>query len=313
MSINIKELIVDKRVINKISSSIKKYKSPVLLVGKSGIGKTTLILSVAKYLKYKIVNINPDSNYKNNTKNLFIKKQIVLIDNLEEIKGKKLTEIITHFIKDSRPLFLITSEVHKDLANIKRKFKIRATNYTFSQSEWLEYLVKKYTKQNRKYIKKLVKNFEYNKAMTVNQLNIELNSNIEFKKTLTDFEIRENIFNKNFNRNNLFFRDPFLYLSIFDNYPKLKKNNIEYCNNTLSALCIIDVMETELKHTQNYSLKPYIDIFVTDMATWDYNEKLGFAGFPQYFTKTKLKPLGKRNLLLENQLMSNKKIKKLKK
>lgn len=312
MSINIKELIVDKRIINKISSSIKKYKSPVLIVGKSGMGKTTSFLSIAKKLKYNVVNIDPDSDFKNNKKSMFIKKQLILIDNLEEIKGKKLTEIITHFIKDGRPLFLITSEVHKDLAALKKKFKIRATNFTFSQSDWLDYLVKKYPKYDRKRIKKLVKIYEYNKAMTLNQLNIELlgdGSSLDWNKTLTDFEIRENIFNKKFYRKNLFFQDPFLHLSILDNYPKLKKNNIEYCANTSSALCIIDVMETELKHTQNYGLMPYLDIFVTEMATWDYDEKLGFAGFPQYYSKTKIKPEGKRDLV-EINMIPNKKIKK---
>ena len=308
MSFNVKDLVIDKRIFNKISSTIKKYKSPMLLVGKSGMGKTLAINTIAKSLKYKVVNIDPDSNYKNNNKNMFIKRQVVLLDNLEEIKGKKLSELINHFIKDTRPFILVTSDVHRDLKNIKRKHNIRATNYTFSQSEWLDYLLNIYHKIPRSKIKKLIKYFRHNKAMVINQLSMELlETDIDVTKKLTEFEIRENIFNKEFNKKGLYFQDPFLSLSVFDNYVKLKKNNIQMCSNTSSALCIFDVMETKLKTKQDYSLSPYLDIIITQMATWDYNEILGFVGFPQYFIKMKIKPPEKRELLLETKLLKSNK------
>lgn len=301
--INIKDLIVDKRIITTVKTTITKNKKPLLLVGKCSIGKTTLVLSIAKSLNYKILNIDPSSDFKNNKPNIFFKKQIILLDNLEEIKGQILSDLINHFIKDSRPLIMITSEVHKDLNNIKKRLKICATNYSFKQSEWYEYLVKKYDNIDKKRIKKLVKNLEYNKGKVVNQLNLNLLLDKEdISKTLTDFEIRENIFNKNFDRKGLYFQDNLLPLSIFDNYPKLKKNNINFCANTSSALVIIDEFETKLNRTQNYSLKPYIDIFTTEMATWDYNETLGFTGFPQYFGKMKKKD---NSLLLETIITKN--------
>ena len=295
--IDIKELVVDKSLIKKVSTTIKKYNKPVLLVGGHGCGKTTLILSVAKSLKYKVINIDPDSDFKNNKRNLFFKKQIVLIDNLEEIKGEKLKSLINHFIKGDRPLFLVTSEVHKDLQAIKKKLKIRANNYRFDITKWLDYLVNKY-KIKRKNVKQLVRQTGYNKGIAVNQLKLELTdlNNFKMSKKMTLWEVYENAFNKDYDRSDFYFRETSLPLFVFENYPKMKKNNIEYCNNSAAACGIIDLIETHMRHTQNYSFMPYVNIFTTEMATFDYNEIIKFPRFP------KMKNKVRDNLLLETKL-----------
>jgi ABC-type dipeptide/oligopeptide/nickel transport system ATPase component len=306
MSICINDLIFEKRFINKITNSIKKYKKPVLLVGPSGIGKTYLITSIAKYLKYKITNINYDSNYKENKKSFFIKKEIILLDNLEEIKGQKLKDLVDYFVKDGRPLFMCTSDIHKDLQQIKTKLKIRATNLIeFDLTDWVNYLQKKYNIE-RKLIKKLVRQTRFNKAIALNQLNIQLMDLNDFQltKNLSMWEVYENAFNKNTVRSDYYFRETMLPTFVWENYPKLKDNSLEYCNNSASACAITDIMETYYKKKQYYEFMPYVNIFTTEMSTFNYNEKLNYVRFPSYFSKMKKKS---DDLILEGILESSKK------
>lgn len=310
--ISIKELIVDKKIIKKVSSTIKNYNkkpTPLLLVGQSGIGKTTLILSIAKSLNYKVTNIDPESNFTKNVKSFFIQKEIILLDNLDEIKGKNLTELINHFKNDGRPLIMCTSEVHQDLQKIKQKLSIRATNYKFDLTEWVEYLTQKYNME-RSNIKHLVKQTKFNKGIAINQLilySTDLNG-CKINKKLNMFEVFENAFNKDVDRSDYYFRETLLPLFVFENYPKLKNNSIEYCTNSSSACAITDVMETFMNHKQYYEFMPYVNIFTTEMATFDYNEKINYPRFPEYFSKMKKKIKDEDSLLLEIKLKNSLKI-----
>lgn len=305
--IPINELIVDKKIINKVSSTFKKYKKPLFLVGPTGIGKTTLVLSIANSLNYKITNIDPDSNFTKNKKSYFIKKEVILLDNLDEIKGKKITEIVDYFVKDGRPLIIITSDVHKDLQKIKQKLSLRATNFNaFDLPTWLEYLIKKYPKFDRKQLKKLVKQTRFNKGIILNQLNLGLCDLNGYKLTnnISMFETFENVFNKEVDRSSYYFNETMLPTFVFENYPKLKNNSIEFCNNSASACAITDVMENYYKKRQYYEFMPYVNIFTTEMATFNYNEKIKYARFPAHYGKMKKKVKDEDSLDLERILKS---------
>ena len=297
MAIPINELIVDKRLINKVKN-IFKNKKTLLLIGPTGIGKTCLINSIAESLNFKLTNIDPENDFKRNKKNFFIKNEAILIDNIEEIKGKLLIQIIEHFINDTRPLILISSEIHTDLLKIKTKYKIRATNYLgFSLPDWLEYLSKKYN-LDKKILKKMLKITKYNRGIALNQIKfgfIKINEK-DITKNISVYEGQENIFNKNIDRTGYYFNDNNLPIFIYENFPKLKNNNIEYCSNTLSALTQIDELETFYKKRQYYEFMPYVDIMTTQMATYNYNKKFEYTKFPEYYGKIKQK---KNNLLLE--------------
>ena len=318
--LNIKDLVVAKSLIKKVQTTIKKYTKPLLIVGPSGVGKTSLILSVANQLKYSVCNVDYDSDFTKNKPNIFVKKQIVLLDNIEEIKGKLLKNVFNHFMNDTRRIIICCSEVTKDFQQIKSKLKLRATNFKFDLTEWVEYLTKKY-KIERKNIKKLVKQTQFNKGIAINHLNLEFayrqteesDSIVDLKgekitQKLTMFNLYENVFRKDIDKRGYYFQENTLPMSIFDNYPKLKKNNIEFCTNTSSALSIIDEYETNLKEKQDYSLMPYLDVFVTDLATFDYNQKLEYATFPSYYGKMKRKD---NSLTLEAEIL--KKLKTTKK
>ena len=290
--IPINELIVDQKIISKVSSTIEKYKKPLFLVGPTGIGKTTLVLSLAESLNYKITSIDPDSDFTKNKKSFFVKKEIILLDNLDEVKGKKISEIVDYFVKDGRPLIIITSDVHKDLQKIKQKLKLRATNYNaFDFPSWLKYLEKKYPKFERKQLKHLVKQTRFNKGILINQLNIGLCSlnGYNLTKNMSMFVVFENVFNKDADRSDYYFRETMLPTFVFENYPKLKNNSIEFCSNTSSACAITDVMENYYKKKQYYEFMPYVNTFTTEMATFNYNEKISYPRFPSYYSKTKKK------------------------
>jgi hypothetical protein len=76
---------------------------------------------------------------------------------------------------------------------------------------------------------------------------------------------------------------------VFDNYPKLRDNDINKCANSASALAITDVMETYYKKRQYYEMMPYVNTFTTEMATYDYNQKINYVKFPEYYSKMKKK------------------------
>lgn len=301
--INYDELIIDNRIKNKVSNTIKKYKSPLFLVGPHGIGKTTIILTIANKLKYQVIKINPDNDYKKNKKSIFVKKQIILLDNLEEIKGKKLTEMVNYFIKDGRILMMVTAEVHQDLTRLKKKHNIRATNYSFDNQKWIEYLKKKY--QNKK-IEDLVHYTKRNKGLALNQLNFGIDEIGEkINKNLTIWEIFENTFNKDIDRYNFYYQENILPLFIWENYPRLKDNSLEYCVNSASACAITDMMEHIYKSRQRYELMPYVSIMALEMCTYNYNERIFRPRFPEYFSKTKSSE--KKELTLEYYIKKNRK------
>ena len=309
--IPIKDIIVEKRVYNKVSSTIhpKKSKSkskptaPLLLIGPSGCGKTTLILSLAKHLKYNIQNIDPESDYENNKKSFFVKNDIILLDNLDEIKGKLLSEIVGYFVKDSRPLILVSNSITDSLSKIKKKFNLRATNYGFDLKEWVLFLEKKYKIEHKK-VKHLVRRCDYNKGIAINNIRINITdlNTVDLSKNISKWEIYENAFNKDVDRRSYYFQENTLPLFVFDNYPKLKDNSIEYCANSASACAITDVMETFYKKRQYYEFAPYASIFTTEMATFNYNEKIKFPRFPEYYGKTRKVIKDKDSMLLEKQI-----------
>lgn len=304
----IKELIVDKKIIRKISSTIKKYHKnpkPILLVGPTGVGKTTVVLSVAKSLNYKVTNIDPDSEYTKNKKNFFIKKELILLDNLDEITGKEVINLVNYFVKDGRPLIMCTSEVHKNLQSIKSKLKIRATNFNFDLTEWINYLTEKY-EIDRKKIKHLVRQTQPNKGIAINQLELSSTDLNGYKLThnMSMWEVFENVFNKEADRSDYYFRENMLPIFVFENYPKLKNNKLEYCANTASACAIIDVIESYYKRKQYHEFMPYVNILTTEMATFNYNQKLDYVKFPSYYGKMKKKVKDSESLDLERILKS---------
>lgn len=305
--IPINELIINKNIINKIKTTIKKYKKPLLLVGPSSIGKTTAILSVANSLKYKITNIDPYSNYKLNKKNIFIKNEIILLDNLDEITSIKIIELVDYFVKDGRPLIMCTSNVHKNLQNIKKKLNIRATNYLgFELTEWVNYLTNKYKEISRKNIKNLVKQTKFNKGIALNLIKLKLTdlNGYQMTNNMTMWEVFENAFNKSANRSDYYFRENMFPVYIFDNYPRLKKNSIYFCENTSNECCNTDIIETFYKKKQYYEFMPYVNMFTTKISTFNYNEKINFVRFPEYYGKIKKKINGKASLKLEEILKS---------
>ncbi len=300
------DLIIEKRIKSKILKVIKKYDGkPMLLVGPSGCGKTTIVNYVANLCKFKVLNIDPNEKYNHYRKTLFNKNQIILLDNLEELSGKKLKEFVNFFIKDGRPLILVCSEINKDLNDIKKKNDIRATNYAFKLEEWSEWLSKKYNLE-KKIVDNLISTTQYNKAIALNQLNLNLtDGDLKLTKKLNYNQMFSDAFNKKVDRSEFYYQNNMLPIFMWENYPKMRDNKIEFCNNSAAACGIVDVFEHQISAKQRFEFMPYVAKFTEEMIPWDYDEKIGFARFPSYYGKIKKKS---DDLSLEAQL-----IKKLKK
>ena len=303
------DLVIKKSIKSKILKTIKKYDgTPMLLVGPSGCGKSTVIKGVAKLCKYELLDIDFTEDYKHYRKSFFTKDQVILLDNLEEINGKKLKELVRFFVKDGRPLILSCTEVSKDLNDIKKEFNIRATNYNFDMEEWIDWLSKNYNLE-RKIVEELVSTTGENKAIALNQLNMELTgSDLKLTKKLGRNYIFANSFNKKVDRSEFYYQESLVPIFMWENYPKLYNNNIEYCANTASACAIVDTLEKQIQAKQRFEFMPYVAKLTEDMIPFNYDQKIGFAPFPSYFGKMKKKS---DNLLLEAQL--KKKLEKNKK
>ena len=302
------DLVIKKSIKSKILKTIKKYDgTPMLLVGPSGCGKTTVIKGVAKLCKYEVLDIDFTEEYKHYRKSFFTKEQVILLDNLEEINGKKLKELVRFFVKDGRPLIMSCTEVSKDLNDVKKEFNIRATNYKFEIDEWIDWLSKKYNLE-RKIVEELVSTTGENKAVALNQLNMELTDNVKLTKKLGRNYIFANSFNKKIDRSEFYYQESLLPVFMWENYPKLYNNKIEYCANSASACAIVDTFEKQIQANQRFEFMPYVAKFTEEMIPYDYDQKIGFAPFPSYFGKMKKRT---DDMLLEAQL--KKKLEKIEK
>ncbi|MBN2014080.1 MAG: AAA family ATPase [Candidatus Altiarchaeota archaeon] len=109
----------------KLVQDLKRYhwKKPLLIYGPTGVGKTSLINSLACELGFEIVEVtneNLDSAKATaQTASIFGGKRLLLIDNVDQIKDiKKVADLL----KESRnPITLLTSDFgSKRLATIKK-------------------------------------------------------------------------------------------------------------------------------------------------------------------------------------------------
>lgn len=295
MTIPINELIVDEIIINKFKKNIKN-KSNLLIYGPTGIGKTTCIKTLCHQYKRKIIYVDIElesfQKYKPTIFSLS-NKEVILLDNLEELTDNNIKKIIDFFIKDPRPVIMITTELTFNL----KKYNIPSIYFTFNPRDWVNFLEKKYSKP-RKFIKQIVRITTENRGTCINQLNLNLQID-KIDKKPTQNDIYQNVFSKKVNKENYYFEEPTLHVFVWENYLNLKPNNLEWCNNTASACAITDVLETYYKEKQNYSLVPYINIFSTQMATFNYDTTIKRAYFPNYYGKIKKKL---NNLKLENLL-----------
>jgi len=130
------EIIGQKEAIEKVKRTLSKTK-PIILYGPTGVGKTSLVHSLAKELNLEILEINSsDVRNKENInqvvgnslqqQSLFFKGKIILIDEIDALSGTKdrgCIQAITALLKDSKHpiVFTCSNPYDNKLSNLRQK------------------------------------------------------------------------------------------------------------------------------------------------------------------------------------------------
>jgi len=285
-----KEIIGQELAINKIKTNLKK---PLLLYGKTGTGKTSVIYTIAKEMNYEVLEINSSHTRKKdailqivgnamNQQSLFYQGKIILIDDIDAISGTKdrgcIPTIISLISKSKYPIiFTCTNPWVDKLSKLRKRvqliefqdlpmLKITAKLQYIASQEKIEFktediqtIAKKSEGDIRAAINDLQTNIFSNKLILENNTERDTTRDIQFclKKILTEKEFKKN--HNIFMKTNLNIDDVFLWLD--ENIPK--EYDPEEISKAYYYLSKADVFKGRIRKWQYWRFLVYISTFLT--------------------------------------------------
>lgn len=327
----LKEYVGNNKLIKDLLLEIEKNKKTGCygITGSIGCGKTLLVKLIAKELKLKLINVNPNDVNETELKKLFQKsffKRIILFDDIELYRGPIKKMIFSESKKKAKNIlvFFTSKEKMTGCKHIKQ-FKLRKlTDVQVSK------LIKKIIKEEKikvsknkleDIILKIIKSSNYDIRNTIltlenlctsNKKSIKLSKafNEEIKRSCIDSDIElfdsfKIIFNKKETlkkKEDVFYNNQFMIsFLLYDNIQNIKEcsiNELSYIYDTFSES---DIIDQKIMKNQDYSLMPYKSILTVakPFVSIEMNKQIGFPS-----SISKISKLNKNNGIISKILIS---------